>query len=105
MRRVIPSARREKGAGMRSSESSRRDRRLAAVAPKAATTARGRPRRGSETVDRRGIILDAAEALFSAHGFHGVAVRDVAAEAGVDAALLNYYYSSKRGLFDEVLRR
>lgn len=66
---------------------------------------RGRPRQHDENVDRRGEILDAAEGLFSIHGFHGVTVREVAKDAGVDPALLNYYFGSKRGLFDEVFLR
>jgi AcrR family transcriptional regulator len=66
---------------------------------------RGRPRFHDEGVDRQNIILDAGEALFSVHGFHGVTVREVAKEAGVDPALLNYYFDSKRGLFDAVLMR
>ncbi|MDB5713919.1 MAG: transcriptional regulator, TetR family, partial [Sphingomonadales bacterium] len=66
---------------------------------------RGRPRLHDENVDRRDVILDAAEALFCVHGFHGVTVRQVATEAGVDPALLNYYFGSKRGLFDAVFLR
>jgi len=66
---------------------------------------RGRPGIRKEVVDRESIILDAAEALFSLHGFYGVTVRQVAQEAGVDPALLNYYFVSKRGLFDAVLMR
>jgi AcrR family transcriptional regulator len=66
---------------------------------------RGRPRLHTENVDRRDVILDAAEALFCVHGFHGVTVRQVATEAGVDPALLNYYFGSKRGLFDAVFLR
>jgi AcrR family transcriptional regulator len=66
---------------------------------------RGRPKSHDENVDRRHAILDAAEALFSVHGFHGVTVREVAKEGGVDPALLNYYFGSKRGLFDEVFLR
>jgi len=71
----------------------------------AAPAARGRPRRAEEAVDRRDAILDAAEALFSVHGFHGVTVREVAKEAGVDTALPGYYFGSKRGLFDAVFLR
>lgn len=67
--------------------------------------ARGRPRRQEDVVDRRDGILDAAEGLFSVHGFHGVTVREVAKEAGVDPALLNYYFGSKRGMFDAVFLR
>jgi AcrR family transcriptional regulator len=65
----------------------------------------GRPRFPAEVANRRNVILDAAEALFSQHGFHGVTVREVAEEAGVDPALLGYYFESKRGLFDSVLMR
>jgi AcrR family transcriptional regulator len=67
---------------------------------------RGRPRAFREDgVDRQNVILDSAEALFSQHGFHGVTVREVGREAGVDPALLNYYFDSKRGLFEAVLLR
>jgi AcrR family transcriptional regulator len=69
------------------------------------TPSRGRPRRHEEVVDRRDGILDAAEALFSVQGFHGVTVREVAKAASVDPALLNYYFVSKRGLFDAVFER
>jgi AcrR family transcriptional regulator len=80
--------------------------RAAAASGKAAFSLnRGRPRRHEDIVDRRDGILDAAESLFSVHGFHGVTVRQVAKEAGVDPALLNYYFGSKRGLFDAVFLR
>ncbi len=65
----------------------------------------GRPRTINDNVDRRDLILDAAEALFGRHGFHGVTVREVAEESGVDPGLLTYYFESKRGLFDAVLNR
>jgi len=51
------------------------------------------------------VILDAAEELYSAHGFYGVTVRDVAAAAGVDTALIHYYFGAKRELFDAVFAR
>lgn len=53
----------------------------------------------------RGRILDAAEILFAKRGFYGVTVRQITAKAGVDTALANYYFGSKRNLFDEVLLR
>ncbi len=78
-------------------------------APKSAaptSRGRGRPRAfRDDGVDRQNVILDSAEALFSQHGFHGVTVREVGREAGVDPALLNYYFDSKRGLFEAVLLR
>jgi len=65
---------------------------------------RGRRRKG-EGPDRRAVILDAAEELFSAHGFYGVTIRDVAAAATVDTALVHYYFGAKRELFDAVFAR
>ncbi len=78
------------------------------VAPAASTPAkRGRPRKASEAglTDTRDLILDAAENLFSKHGFYGVTIREVAREAGVDTALIHYYFTAKRGLFDAVFLR
>ena len=51
------------------------------------------------------MILDAAEKLFSVHGFHGVTVRAVAVECGVDSALVHYYFGTKQALFDAVFAR
>jgi AcrR family transcriptional regulator len=57
---------------------------------------------GKETAP---VILDAAEKLFSHHGFHGVTVRAVAIECGVDSALVHYYFGTKQALFDAVFAR
>jgi AcrR family transcriptional regulator len=65
---------------------------------------RGRRRKG-DGPDLRQAILDAAEDLFSRHGFYGVTTRQVAAEAGVDTALIHYYFGAKRDLFDAVFAR
>lgn len=65
------------------------------------------PKSDSEKVaePRQKRVLDAAEQLFSARGFYGVTIRQVAELAGVDLALPNYYFGSKRGLFDAVFFR
>lgn len=65
---------------------------------------RGRPSKGAGR-DLKETILDAAEGLFARHGFHGVTIRQVAAEAGVDTALIHYYFGAKRELFDSVFLR
>ena len=66
----------------------------------------GRPRKtegkNGETASR---ILDAAEELFSRHGFYGVSVRAVADHAAVNTALAHYYFGTKQGLFDAVFLR
>ena len=83
---------------------------------KVTALAEARPRRGrppktdasgapAPRVDTRDSILDAAEALFSQHGFYGVTIREVAREAGVDTALIHYYFGAKKGLFDAVFIR
>jgi AcrR family transcriptional regulator len=50
-------------------------------------------------------ILDAAEDLFSKHGFYGVTLKDVAKSVGVHHTLLNYYFEDKKKLFDAVFAR
>ena len=71
----------------------------------AAKSARGRPSKARQQGDTREAILDAAEDLFSKHGFYGVTIREVAREAGVDTALVHYYFGAKRDLFDAVFLR
>lgn len=50
-------------------------------------------------------ILNAAEREFAAKGFAGARVASIAAEAGVNKAMLYYYYQSKDGLYEAVLVR
>lgn len=60
------------------------------------------PRRAAvreDQPDRRLNILLAAEKLFAQHGFHGVSIRDIAAEAGVPLALVGYYFGAKHELY------
>ena len=44
-------------------------------------------------------ILAAARERFAASGYDRTRIRDVAADAGVDPALVHYYFKSKDGLF------
>ncbi|MAT34509.1 MAG: TetR family transcriptional regulator [Ponticaulis sp.] len=55
--------------------------------------------------EKRTQILDAAEALFSRHGYDGVTLRAIAKLANVDVALANYHFGPKRDLFDAVFLR
>lgn len=61
---------------------------------------RGRPSGGSDTQQR---ILDAATEQFLRDGFRHTTLRGVAAQAGVDHALVNYHFGSKAGLFNAVM--
>lgn len=58
-----------------------------------------------QKVEKRDLILDAAEALFAKHGYDGVTLRAIARLADVDVALANYHFGPKRDLFDAVLMR
>ena len=57
--------------------------------------------RDGETEKR---ILDAAKAVFIRHGTSGARMQDIAEEAGVNQALLHYYFRSKEGLSQAVFR-
>jgi AcrR family transcriptional regulator len=48
-------------------------------------------------------IKEAARKLFTEKGFDAVKTRDIAEEAGINQALLNYYFRSKEKLFDIVM--
>lgn len=52
----------------------------------------------------RGSILDAASALFAEHGYEGATIRGIAAEAGVDPALVHHYFGTKDRLFVATMR-
>lgn len=49
-------------------------------------------------------ILDAARHVFTEYGFEGARMQHIADEAGVNKAMLHYYYRSKKKLFEEVYR-
>jgi AcrR family transcriptional regulator len=49
--------------------------------------------------DTRDLILEAARDVFAQRGYDGATVRGVAAQAGVDPALLYHYFGSKQQLF------
>jgi len=49
-------------------------------------------------------ILEAAERLFASHGFTGSSVRDIAQEAGVNVAMIGYYFGSKEKLLFAVFK-
>jgi len=52
---------------------------------------------------QRDKILVAAKHLFARQGFGSTGVRQIAEQAGVNPAMINYYFGSKQGLLDAVL--
>jgi AcrR family transcriptional regulator len=58
-----------------------------------------------DKIDKKDHILDVAEKVFSELGFDGASTRVISGEAGVNMAMLNYYFGSKEGLFVAVIDR
>ncbi len=60
-------------------------------------------RRAGESGTREA-ILDAARERFAAHGYEGATIRGIAADAGVDPALVHHFYGTKEKLFVAAMR-
>lgn len=48
-------------------------------------------------------IIVAARTIFTQKGFNATRTRDIAEEAGINLALLNYYFRSKKNLFQIII--
>jgi AcrR family transcriptional regulator len=70
------------------------------------TTPPRKPRRKAEQrAESLEQLLDAAEELFSRHGFYGVTIKDIADKVGVHKSLIHYYFTDKQDVFDKVMAR
>lgn len=54
-------------------------------------------------MDKKTHILNSALKLFCQKGFEGTSVRDIATEANVNLAMINYYFGSKEKLFQNAV--
>lgn len=72
----------------------------------AAVPSRNGGRRGRRpgSADTRGRIVSEARGLFAERGFDGATVREVAARAHVDGALVHHYFGTKQQLFVAVMQ-
>jgi len=64
---------------------------------------RGRPRAGSAG-NVRERLLHAARELFLRYGYRAVSSRQIGAAAGVNFAMIRYYFGGKPGLYREILQ-
>lgn len=55
--------------------------------------------------DKEQLILEVARKQFVQKGFAATKMQDIAAEAGVNKALLHYYYRSKEKLYHQIIVR
>jgi AcrR family transcriptional regulator len=62
------------------------------------------PARRRDAAATRAAILAAARSQFGRLGWDGATLRDIAAEAGADVALIKRYFGGKEGLFTEALK-
>src|SRR6056297_1243735 len=59
-------------------------------------------KRSAEETKHR--ILHTAESHFARKGFHGARVDEIAKDAGVNKAMIYYYFDSKQQLLDHLLQ-
>jgi AcrR family transcriptional regulator len=55
--------------------------------------------------DKQLVIINTAEKLFAVTGFDGTSVRDIAHAAGVNVAMISYYFGSKEKLMEAVFEQ
>lgn len=58
-----------------------------------------------DKIDKRDVILDSANKMFTRKGFNGTSVGEIAKEAGLSKASLYYYYESKDEILYELVKR
>jgi AcrR family transcriptional regulator len=69
------------------------------------TTKMGRPKQSdSKQESARANLIEAAKLCFSTYGFDKISTRKIALKAGVDAAMIRYYFGSKAGLFEAIIQ-
>jgi AcrR family transcriptional regulator len=73
------------------------------------TSRGGRARRPADSGEaenrRRLAIAQSAERLFGQHGYEGVSIRDIAADAQVNSALIRYHFGRKEDLYRQLFER
>ena len=62
------------------------------------------PPRRRDAQATRAALLEAAKAQFALLGYDSATLRDIAAAAGADVALIKRYFGGKEGLFTEALK-
>src|SRR5262249_61034677 len=73
-------------------------------APRVSKRPRRRPQYGHDAAATREALLNAASKLFASRGFDAVTVAEVAQDAGVNKALINYHFGGKLQLYRTIVR-
>ncbi len=53
--------------------------------------------------DKKMHVFNSAVKLFNMYGYHGTSVRAISEDAGVNVALISYYYGGKKGLLESLI--
>jgi len=67
--------------------------------------AKAEPRRTRIQIEKRDRILEAALEVFSAHGFRGATIDQIAEAAGMSKPNLLYYFRSKEAIHETLIQR
>lgn len=59
--------------------------------------------KNSQSEETRAALILAGARLFATHGFHGVSVRKLTKEAGVNLATISYHFGGKAGLYEALI--
>jgi len=59
----------------------------------------------TKDLNAEGVILNAAESIFQSKGMDGARMQEIANKAGINKAMLHYYYRSKQLLFEAVFNK
>jgi AcrR family transcriptional regulator len=65
---------------------------------------RGRPKLADERVVYRA-LLDAAKECLNEKSYNNITTREIAAHAGINMAMIGYYFGTKAGLFVELIEK
>jgi AcrR family transcriptional regulator len=57
------------------------------------------------SADKKQSILDTAETLFAQYGYDPTSTREIAEKAGVNVAMISYYFGSKENLLKAIIER
>ena len=56
-------------------------------------------------ISKKDQIIDKAIKLFGEKGFDNTTIRELCQEAGINIAMINYYFGSKEKLFEAMVER
>lgn len=69
------------------------------------TNPRGRPVNPTDQQDRKTRLMDAAYTLLQEKSYRSITIREIAEQAGMQSAMISYYFGDKQSLFIGLLEK